>query len=168
MKSSISCQLSAIVADVKVRQTTQHARDFISLRVNLLDDPDGKDPLWVSTFHDVPALKDALQSGQRVKIEGKVKLHRYTDAGGVERSLLKIDADEIALVLTGAEKEAAKAKAKQKEAEKQAAKAAQPTLELGDDGLKSAAGLYQGPAPPQSGKTYEWHDKGGDEIADLF
>ena len=165
MKSTISCQFSAIVADVKIRQTTQHARDYVSLRVNLLDDPDGKDPLWISTFHDVPALKDTLQSGQRVKIEGKIKLHRYTDASGAERSLLKIDADEIALVLTGAEKSAEKAKAKEREAGRQAAKEAQSALQLEKDGLKSSAGLYQGPAARKGGKVYEG-DVFGDDLPD--
>ena len=169
MKSSISCQFSDIVADVKIRQTKLHPKDFVSLKVNLLDDPQGEEPVWVSTFHDVDTLRDALQNGQRVKIEGKIKPHRYMDASGTERCILKVDADEIALVLTGAEKIAEKARAKEKEAAKQRAKLAQPALELDDDsGLKSAAGLYQGPAPPNSGKTYDWHETGGDRIDDIF
>jgi hypothetical protein len=168
MRSSISCRFTARVADVKVRQTKVHPKDFISLKVTLLDDPEGDEPVWVSTFHDVDDLRDALKQGQCVKIEGKIKPHRYTDSSGAERFILKVDADEIALVLTGQEKQKAKEKAKQAQASKQAAKDAQPVLALDEDAGRSTAGLCQGPAPPDRGKTYEWHETGGDSISDLF
>ena len=156
MKASISCRFTALIADIKVRQTKQHPKDFISLRVNLLDDPEGEEPIWVSTFHDVADLKETLLQGQRIKIEGKIKPHRYTDSTGIERFIMKVDADEIALVLTGQEKEAAKAKEKERKAQKLASKEAQPALNLTDDDMfKSSAKLYQGPADMATGRKYE-------------
>ena len=166
MKASISCRFTAIVDDIKVRQTTAHAKEFISLKVFLLADDAREEPVWVSTFHDVADLKEALAIGQRIKIEGKIKLHRYTDSSGNPQSLLKIDADEIALVLTGLEKAQAKAAKEKRKAEKETAKEAQPALQLSDEVYASSTQLYQGSADLGSGKKYA--RPFDDPISDLF
>ena len=136
------------------------------MKVHTLDDPEGEEPIWVSTFHDVDDLKEALKQGQRIKIEGKIKTHRWADSTG-EHFILKVDADEIALVLTGQEKQ--KAKEAKETRKKKPQVPEQPALKLDEGkGLGPSTGLYQGPAPPGGGKTYEWHENGGDSISDLF
>ncbi len=164
MKAAISGDFyGRIAAPPRVRATKERGRQFISLKVNRLDDADGIRPVWVSSFHGVEPYRDSLKEGDLIRVSGAIDLFEWTDAAGIARAALKIAADEITLALT-------EPKLKGKTKEKIAAEEPAPAASLfEDDGRKSAGNLFQGPAaPPKRGKTYDWYDKGGDGIADIF
>lgn len=89
-----------IAAPPKVRATKDGGKQFISLRLNRLNDLDGAHPVWVSSFHGVEVYASVLEEGDIVHVSGAVDLHEWTDQAGQHRAALKIVAGEITLALT--------------------------------------------------------------------